>query len=63
MIIDQIVKFGEKSGCRTMQETVAHAVSFMVDICDGRLENRYLMIPDFEDCVCTNLYKICFPLI
>ena len=27
-----------------MQETVASAVSFMIGICDGRLENCYLII-------------------
>lgn len=36
-----------KSGCRDMQETVANAVSFMIGICDGRLENHYVMIPHF----------------
>lgn len=31
-----------------MQKTVANAISFMTDICDHRLENHYLMVPDFE---------------
>lgn len=31
-----------------MQKTVGNAVSSMIVICDGRLENHYLMVPDFE---------------
>lgn len=31
-----------------MQKPVANAVSFMTVICDHRLENHCLMVPDFE---------------